>query len=45
MISNRLPAFPEPDQDKNKERRPSNEQRAHEPVAKFEDVVDLIPMG
>ena len=44
MISGGLPSFPEPNQHENKKRGPANKQRAHEPVTKFEDVVDLISM-
>src|ERR1700692_1998223 len=44
MISNGLPCFPEPDQHENKKRGPANKQRAHEPVTKLDDVVDLISM-
>src|ERR1700756_3740884 len=37
-----LSPFPEPDQHKDKKRRPSHKQHAHEPVAKFQDMIDLI---
>src|SRR4029453_110409 len=44
VISTRLTPFPETNQDENKKRRPSNKERAHEPVTKLEDMVDLISM-
>jgi len=45
IICSRLAAFPETNQDKNEERRPTNKKRGHEPVTKLEDVIDLISMG
>src|SRR6266480_1123743 len=42
MIRAGMPAFPEPNQRKNKKRRPPNKKRAHEPVTKLKDVIDLI---
>src|SRR5436190_7318722 len=44
VIRGRVPPFPEANQDKNKKRRPTEKKRAHEPVAKLEDMVDLISM-
>ena len=44
VIRSRLPPFPEANQDKNKKRRPTEKKRTHEPVAKLEDMVDLISM-
>jgi len=42
VISSRMPASPEANQNENKERRPAEKQRAHEPMAELEDVVDLV---
>src|SRR5207249_1195186 len=39
-----LAASPEPNQHENKKRRPTKEERTHEPVAELEDVIDLISM-
>jgi len=44
VIRSRLPPFPKANQDKNKKCRPTEKKRAHEPVAKLEDMVDLISM-
>src|SRR5437016_14647574 len=44
VIRTRLSAPPEPNQRKNKKRRPADKQRAHEPMTEFDDVVDLISM-
>jgi hypothetical protein len=44
VVGNRLSPFPKPNQDENKKRGPTNKQRAHEPVTKLEDVVDLVSM-
>ena len=40
-----LSPFPKTNQDKNKKCRPPDKQRAHEPVTKLEDVIDLQPMS
>src|SRR5438132_1649990 len=45
MISGWLPPFPEPNQHENNKRGPADKQRAHEPVTKLDDMVDLITMG
>ena len=45
VISNRMPASPEANQNENKERRPAEKKRPHEPMAEFEDVVDLVSVG
>src|SRR5439155_15674129 len=42
VILSRLPPFPEDNHDKNKKCRPTEKKRAHEPVAKPEDMVDMI---
>src|SRR5947207_1326264 len=42
VIRSRMPAFPEANQNENKERRPAEKKRAHEPMAELEDVVDLV---
>src|SRR5438034_538866 len=44
MIGLRLAAPAESDQHKNKKGRPSKEQRAHEPVGEFQNVIDLVAM-
>jgi hypothetical protein len=40
-----MPASPEANQNENKERRPAEKKRSHEPMAELKDVVDLIPVG
>src|SRR5215468_5173697 len=45
MIGVRLAALPKPKQDVNKKRRPSDEQRGHEPVTKLKDMIDLITVS
>ena len=37
-----MAAFVETNQHKNEKKRPSKEQRSHEPVREFQDVIDLI---
>ena len=44
MIRTGMPAFPEPNQRKNKKCRPPNKKRTHEPVAELKNVIDLISM-
>ena len=44
VISSRMPASPEANQNENKECRPAEEERPHEPMAELKDVVDLIPV-
>jgi hypothetical protein len=39
-----MPTSAETDQNENEKRRPANEEGAHEPVAEFEDVIDLVTM-
>src|SRR5436305_7112384 len=45
VISSRMPASPEANQNENKEGRPAEKKRAHEPMTKLEDVVDLVSVG
>jgi hypothetical protein len=40
-----MPAFPEANQNENKECRPAEKKRPHEPMAELDDMVDLIPVG
>ena len=42
VICDGTATFPEANQHENKKRRPTKEERAHEPVAKLEDMIDLI---
>jgi hypothetical protein len=44
VICDGTATFSEANQDENKKRRPTKEERAHEPVAKLEDMIDLISM-
>src|SRR5205823_12514634 len=44
VIRSRMPASSEANQNENKERRPAEKKRSHEPMAELEDVVDLIPV-
>ena len=44
MIRSRLSPFAKPNQHENKKCRPTNKQRAHEPVTELEDMIDLISM-
>jgi hypothetical protein len=45
VIGNRMPPFPKANENKNKKCRPTQEKRAHEPVAELDDVVDLVAVG
>ena len=45
MICNRLATLPKANQDVNKKSLPPDEQRAHEPVTKLKDMIDLISVG
>src|SRR5439155_26589102 len=45
VISSRMPASPEANQNENKEGRPAEQKRAHEPMTKLEDVVELVSVG
>jgi hypothetical protein len=44
VIGDSVPAFPETEKNINKERRPSHKERAHEPMAELDNVVDLKTM-
>ncbi len=42
MIGFRMTTAAKTDQDKNEKGRPAEEERTHEPVREFEDVIDLV---
>src|ERR1043166_4236884 len=44
VIGNRVAAFAETHQDIDKESRPADKERAHEPMAELDDVIDLKNM-
>src|SRR5436853_7297437 len=44
IIGTGMPALAKPNQDENEKGRPTDEKRAHEPVGKFEDMIDLVTM-
>ncbi|SRR6266571_8958636 len=44
VIGGGMASFPETNQNENEERRPAEEERAHEPVAELDDMIDLISM-
>src|SRR5262249_8733458 len=45
MIGIWLAALPKPKQDVNKKHRPPDEQRRHEPVTKFKNMIDLVAVS
>src|ERR1041385_4194752 len=42
MIGRGMTAFAKADQNENKKKRPTNEERAHKPMGKLENMIDLI---